>query len=1167
LAHLLNSTRFKSPNPAITSFTVTVPATAAGSQLVCIAGGAATITAKLGATAFTKRTQSLSSREVAVQDITDIAGSTTSITISLNGAENVDGMIFEFAAGSLGAFVAGATESGAGGIPNVNNNRNTATGTIATSGATVLFAMFTVADSVANISAGLDQFWGFAPLGKQYANSGITNDPSKTSYWSMIGVSDQPSAGTYQGMTSSILGGSTVQSIVCAYQDLSNGTPTYANPYANAIAAENSLPGTYSSIWLAGPSGATSPNISGYTDSLSYQPGDTVNFKVYSNNAGFTVQITRVGFYNYEAFGGRNVATVTGVPAVQPAPTQNAYGSTECAWSTTATWAVPTTATPGIYSYLLVRTDNPNNIMMGIFVVRSPRPSSKTNSILLVTADTTWQAYNTWGATADSGSGYASYTGRSLYGTAPTMADNLRAFAVSYDRPMGTVGDNAETFFWDSESALVNFLEGNGYDVSYCTMIDLEKDPTLATMYKTVISSGHSEYWSANMRDAFENARDAGTNLMFFSSNTALWHVRFDPADTNKRRMICYKDSHDTPGYDGTTKYDPITFTGTWRDSRTAAGGVDNTVRRPESAMTGQWFIGNGTYADHPAIPDTYKDLPIWRNTRVATNSGIVFRGSTTASITTAGTSITIATPASTQQNDLILIGITYTGDPGGVHPNGLHVAYQQVANRANLTTVMFHLYADNAGVSAYTIGTGNSVTAVTTCIVYGGAVWEDSSTAIAPDTSGSATHSTLSIGNAGSNRWAVCLFADSDHVGTSKTTSWTPGSGLTSRLEIDNSAAGSGPWVSMSIMDTNGAVAQGFHQYSATAQFANPNAAAGIMYISPGTVLFQQSIGAEWDYVKTDEPSTPTNLVMLSRQVVQLNGSRANYYGDSYGGSGILYYGLSLYKAPSGALVFNTGSWRFTWGISRFRSSSAFVNASVDVAMQQATLNILQDIGHSPTTLLGTFANNDPTALVNPGPAALPSNYGLDVPPPTTYQNIFIPSLVPLGSYNGYDGTDYTLGTVFTADAGGKIYGARWYFPDTIPSHPVVATLYSWTNDSTGSALASATFSNCQAGWNQVLFSSPVSITANTRYVMTVWTSDYYASTTTFYTSAVTNGDLTAIKDTTGPPIAHNGKYIAGRGSSAYPTSTFSSSSYFVDVLYIGDGVVSFSGWGISID
>ncbi|HLZ15306.1 MAG TPA: hypothetical protein VKQ34_04965, partial [Candidatus Saccharimonadales bacterium] len=81
MAHLLNATRFKSPNPAATPFSVPIPATAAGSTLVCISGGGAIVTAHLGVggTAFTKRTSSLNNREVAAQDIVDSSGGTTTI--------------------------------------------------------------------------------------------------------------------------------------------------------------------------------------------------------------------------------------------------------------------------------------------------------------------------------------------------------------------------------------------------------------------------------------------------------------------------------------------------------------------------------------------------------------------------------------------------------------------------------------------------------------------------------------------------------------------------------------------------------------------------------------------------------------------------------------------------------------------------------------------------------------------------------------------------------------------------------------------------------------------------------------------------------------------------------------------------------------------------------
>lgn len=1165
MAQLLHSTRFKSPSTAVSSFNVTVPATTAGSKLVCVSGGGAIVTAKLGVggTSFTKRTTSLSIREVAAQDIVDSTGSTTTIQIVLNGPENVDGMIFEFASGSLGNFIAGKTQSDTGGNTSTNTEGRAKVGSLTTSGAAVLFTMFTAGDTFVTTPA--RAFWGLEPLGKQFSNEGINNDASKTTYWSMIGVSDQSSAGTFTAQSSRIFNANEHQSVAWAYEDLSGGVPTYTNPYPNAIAAENSLPGSLSTTWFVASDNATNSNISGYTDSVSYAPGDTVNFNIYSNNVGFNVEIVRLGFYGYESFGARSQATVAGTPAVQPAPTVNAEGGTECAWSATATWAIPSTATPGIYAYIMRRTDNSSFFSQGLFVVRSTVPSSQSSGIMLTTAEFTWQAYNLWGATSNAGA-TSGFTGRSLYGTAPTVTLSGRAFAVSFERPMGTPSANPGTYFWDSESALVNFLEGNGYDISYYTMTDVDKDTTIPSKFHTAIVQGHSEYWSANFRTALDNARNTGvTNLIFLTSNTGLWHVRFGVSDTNRRKMICYKDSHDTVGFDSTTKYDPVSYTGTWRDSRTTPGGVNNTDRRPESGITGQWFIGNGTFRDRIAVADTYKNLPIWRNTRVASSSGIALRGTNSNSITTAGTSCSIDQPSSTQVGDLFIIAIVFNGSPGNFTGNGLRIVSRQASDTANQTTVILQGYANVAGTTTYNFSWTGSLMTSQVIAVYSGAVWEDSNSTMVPDTSASTTHTTLSTANGGTGRWALCVFADTSNSSSSKTTTWTAGSGLTSRVQANNAGAAAGIWSSIALMDTNSSVTQGSHQYSATAEFGNAHAAAGIMYLSPGTTLFTNTIGDEWDYVKAEEPSTPTNMVMLSRQALQINGQRSNYYGSSYTANGTLFYGLTLYKATSGALVFNAGSWHFQLGLSRIRSGTFDTSASVDVAMQQATVNLLKDFGHSPAVLLSTTANGDATALVDPGAAASPSAYGFDVTT-TSYQNIFNASTFPLTSTDTNDNTDYNFGTLFTADANGKIYGARWYFPDLLPAQPVVATLYQFTNNATGVSLGTLTFSNCQSGWNQALFSSPISITANTKYVISVWTSDHYVSSNSLFASAATtNGDLTAPQDTVG---AHNGKFLAGAGSSTYPTGSFSGSGYLADVMYILDsgGGIQFEGWGIPI-
>src|SRR6266496_2190814 len=341
MATVLHSTRFTSPSTATTSFDVTIPATAAGSAIVIIAGGNATIQAKLGGssgTSFTKRTSSLSTREVVAQDIVDSAGGTTTVNFGLNGAQNIDGMIYEFASGTLGSFVTGATEGGS----STDAQGQVATSSITTSGATILFMMFTSGD---NNSAAGRRFWGMEPTGRQDANGYIQPDGGKLAYWSQIGISQQDTAGTFTAKSSHIAGGEQ-QSVVWAYTNMDTSTPAYTDPYANEISRENSKPGSLYSAW----SGVTTnANIAGYTDSLSYAVGGTVNFKVDSGNVGFTIDIFRVGYYGYVLFGAKSQATVTGTPAVQPSPSIDSSGGTVCAWSTTATWSIPATATPGVY--------------------------------------------------------------------------------------------------------------------------------------------------------------------------------------------------------------------------------------------------------------------------------------------------------------------------------------------------------------------------------------------------------------------------------------------------------------------------------------------------------------------------------------------------------------------------------------------------------------------------------------------------------------------------------------------------------------------------------------------------------------------------------------------------------------------------------------------------
>ena len=92
------------------------------------------------------------------------------------------------------------------------------------------------------------------------------------------------------------------------------------------------------------------------------------------------------------------------------------------------------------------------------------------------------------------------------------------------------------------------------------------------------------------------------------------------------------------------------------------------------------------------------------------------------------------------------------------------------------------------------------------------------------------------------------------------------------------------------------------------------------------------------------------------------------------------------------------------------------------------------------------------------------------------------------------------------------------------------------WSN--TGTLLASATFTGETAtGWQQVNFSTPVAITANTVYVASYFspTGDFAVDRSYFATAGVSNPPLSAPMD--GGAGAANGIYITGaRASSLQP-------------------------------
>jgi hypothetical protein len=367
----------------------------------------------------------------------------------------------------------------------------------------------------------------------------------------------------------------------------------------NAIVLENQKTGT--TAWQI-TNLATNNEIAGYGDATSINKGQALNLKVSLAQAGqYRIDVYRLGYYG--GTGGRLLASVTGLNGVtQAGPTITNVNTNliEYKWNTSYTLQTGTDWTTGLYQVKL--TDSRTGKQTYIpFVVRD---DNRPTDLGFQDAVTTAQAYNNYG-------GYSVYDVNSTGGQ--------RAYQVSFDRPYAaahlgltnTDGFNSNNMLaW--EYNMTRWLESQGYDVSYYTNLDVSTNPLQLYSQKTFLSVGHDEYWSMEQRNNVQQARDNGTNLAFFSANTAYWQVRFDPSSSGQanRVMTIYKDSSGigtNPSIDPIAQTNPSAATTLFRSSE---------VNRPENALLGVGYVGDSgnIYGGYDFVVSNASD-PYYANT------------------------------------------------------------------------------------------------------------------------------------------------------------------------------------------------------------------------------------------------------------------------------------------------------------------------------------------------------------------------------------------------------------------------------------------------------------------------------------------------------------------------------------------------------------------------
>ena len=238
------------------------------------------------------------------------------------------------------------------------------------------------------------------------------------------------------------------------------------------------------------------------------------------------------------------------------------------------------------------------------FVVRD-RESERENAVLVLSTST-YAAYNYWG-------GGCLYTGEVRVSfDRPLERGYLRRPAAPFEtdfdgRAANTAVPSDPTHrrllyyqarnhypLWTNsagwhnwERRFVRWTEAEGWRFGFATSQDLHHDASLLSGRELMITVGHDEYWSWEMRDAVERFVRAGGNLLALSGNTAAWQVRFEG-----NAMVCHKSAVDDP------------LSGTDQDHLVTTMWADPILGRPETQLHGLTFTRGGYHRMGHAVAD-----------------------------------------------------------------------------------------------------------------------------------------------------------------------------------------------------------------------------------------------------------------------------------------------------------------------------------------------------------------------------------------------------------------------------------------------------------------------------------------------------------------------------------------------------------------------------------
>ncbi|HWT61356.1 MAG TPA: N,N-dimethylformamidase beta subunit family domain-containing protein [Ochrobactrum sp.] len=344
------------------------------------------------------------------------------------------------------------------------------------------------------------------------------------------------------------------------------------------------------------------PEVFVYTEKMSYDPGETVEFHGSTTAKTWSIKIYR------DSHEPQMMDEAFDLPGSFTKTSETAYMD-GCDWPVLYRWQIPDDARSGFYRVVstCMRPDGERFVQHHFVVVR-PTKKTRSGRILLMFATGTWTAYNdwgganhyfgTWGPNKNEGSPILSLhrpwskgmiwlpegAARVCNPVWQDMGDATRYPSKEWGYTMGFSQYYSSAGYAQYERYFVTWAEAAGYQIDYITQTDLHYNPSILDDYNCLVTVGHDEYWSWDMRKTVEDFVARGGNLARFGGNF-LWQIRLE---SDGQTQVCWKTK--APTQDPIMQTDQKHLcTANWASGAVNWPGASTVGVNGENGMYGSW--------------------------------------------------------------------------------------------------------------------------------------------------------------------------------------------------------------------------------------------------------------------------------------------------------------------------------------------------------------------------------------------------------------------------------------------------------------------------------------------------------------------------------------------------------------------------------------------------